>query len=263
MTVDAINSATLLDRAAAVWAESRAARRDALLEVGRLLGAFVLTRLREGDSLTEADRLAAGHTRQHATAAAAGRLGISRDRVNELVATARAVDLLRPGGDLGPLSWGALRPFRRCVERTTGHRQARQQVSATEEWHVKPACLPWAAGLLASAVAGGWDERRVRQELRQRLVRGGTGRPRQRHRSPAEAYTPACHGFEPADPEPFVTLRRVAVLSTPPDLADLLCQLVQQSRDPAAVERLLLERLARRPVCARTGAVGANDPEGD
>lgn len=236
MSQDTINSAALLDRAVAVWNASRAARRDALLEVGRLLRQYLAQRVREDDcgpSTGRTRRSAALNARLRGVTEAARRLRIGTKRVNALIRAAVVADLLRPQGDLGSLPWAALRALEPCL-----HRQG------ADDWDIDPACLPWAAGLLAGAVAGSWTYLRLKAEVQRRRSSRPVGRPRGQRREPLVLLhlDDNDHGGLTGAQQDSEWLR-VATLASPPDLCDLLLDLVERSRDPATVARLLLDRL--------------------
>lgn len=253
------SSGELLDTAVELWTHGRIARRDNLLEVGRLLRKFLVERLREGDCLGERDRLALGIRRDGAIREAAARLGVTGEKVRNLIRTSAAVSLLCLDGVLGRVPYSTLETFGVCVERpwsgytirnTSGGSgrtatSAQVTVAQTEEWAVKPECLGWAAPLFRRAVAEGLERAAVQREIYERLPQGRRGRRRgkvegQESPSPLQpSYANPVHQDHERRPD----ILRVARVGQPQDLADLIARVVLDSRQPETARQLIVERL--------------------
>jgi hypothetical protein len=231
----------LLERAAELYRSGCAGHRDAMLEVGRLLHAYVLAVLAEGDGVPARERYARGLVRDKAVKAAAARLGGDVQAVSRCLCTAMAAELLSAAGNVGSLSWDSLRLFTPFVRRrgTSKAQPGRKGVPASraEEWEVRPAFGTQARRVFAEAVAGGWGPWRVREEtLRVRAaagpIRGGTG---------AYPRRPTLRQQTAVD-----TLRRSAAAAAQGDLVEMLVSLAEKAADPVAVAEQVLERLEER-----------------
>lgn len=250
------DSKTILEQAAGIYLAAGKQYRDAMLQVGRLLHEYVLARLREGDLLNEAERREAGATRSRAVLDAARRLGVRAGRVNELIRTAMAEQLLGEGRGAGDLSYASVRHFgvlvarrrHKEVRRSRAGKAARRpdqpEPSDREVWvareikHGDPKALfrkHVEAGSLAKDIARDLCGMKViyRGTQAQRLGRKRSGFVLEEKQS------------ESQDP---VAMARSA---TPKDLAEWIAALVAESEDPQAVIREL-ENLVRR---------GGNSPQ--
>lgn len=232
--------AGMLDRIRTDWLASRAASRDAKLQTGKALLAYLLACRRHADSLPEARR--GPYARQMLLADIARALNLSCPTVNELIRTAAAVEALSAGGDVGSLSYTSLRWFRLAIERRRGPVRRREDwragaiqdgllaPSQREEWTVRDERF---IGLFRRAVAESWGSDRVREELRGKTKTMPT------------AYRFADEDVEERRSE--VQLRRAVASASPRDAAELLLDVVCSSSAPLAVAEHLLRLVRLRP----------------
>lgn len=233
------DAATLLGCARALYRQSSARHRDALVGCGRVLHRFVLAHVRRGDGKSEYLRLKHEHTRRGATEAAAESLGVENRKVNGLIATAAAVDLLSAGGEVGELCYDTLYNFARFVRRRTGSRDARREggqenPSDVEVWEVKPGFGVSAPRLFARAVEEGFDTVRARREV-VKLFRGSSTSARPLNEGAREG---------PGDGPPLPSRQACARVVSPGDVADMCMDLVRAAADPLAVIARLKALLA-------------------
>jgi len=275
-------SAAILEKVVETWNEGRLARRDNYLRVGRMLREFLLERLREGDQLSERDRLSRSLRRDAAVREAAERLDVTPEKVRGLIRTAAVVELLCLDGVLGKVAYSTLEIFGVCVERPwaglviqNGSQASEGQVplSKTEEWQVKPAALGWSASLFRRVVVEDMRRADVEREVYSRIPQGRRGRRRLPEKGGPRTGTgdaergggrdesspqhsskyrpdPAVLGYSRpddlrADQRERADLFGVARLAPPRDLAELIEKAVLQSRDPEAARREIVERLGR------------------
>ena len=246
--MEALESAELLEKASLLWANCRKQFRDGMLEVGRLLHQFIVARISEATS-TEALRIQQGKTRKGATAAAAKKLGVEVPRINDLIVTAMAADLLS-GGELGNLSWSEVRCFRLTICRNRGgiarsKRDGGKPVIATETWLVRDGLEVSAPQLFHRVVEEGWKIDRVRKEIA-KLVD-----PLKVPSAPAVHHGP--YQVEEVAAKVPVNLTALARECGPKDLAGMIVEMVRNSLDPASVMALVEEMLAESPVGANGG----------
>jgi hypothetical protein len=251
-----VNPAEILDEAASVWATSRAAYARAAVTVGGLLHRYVLACLGAAAGMNEAERCAAGLTRQKITQDAADRLGITRSRVNELCRIWAAADLLASrdatgNPELGALTFASLRCFSCCVRRSRGkHRLRRSRTGdgaeavALESWSVRPDCIDWAQHTFRTAALEGWQKEQVRSELNLRKLPTITLRTQA-----ARDVSLVWRGRNIQVIGPHLpTLHDLAHNAHHRDIADMVAEIVQASRDPQALADLIGQRLARLEV---------------
>ncbi len=236
----------LLSRAVRIWSAAELSRRDASLEVGRLLHAFVIAYLCEGDELLEARRIQEGRTRHKAVCEAAEQLCMDFIKVNWLIATAMAADLLSDKGQLGIIGWGSIKRFVRFVRRQTGTssrngadtlRLGRDvPLSSSEEWEIRPQFVESAPAFFQRAVAEKWTN----LQTRQRVMDLG-GRIEHASRSPrprlsATSPPPGKNGFPVVtNAQALAALKSAVKVGSPQDVAELLFEVVSRAEDPAAV----------------------------
>lgn len=247
----------ILDEVAGLWSHTRAGHRDGMIAVGRRLHAYVEARLAAGSGLNEAQRRAAGATREAATRDAGARLGIPVAKVNELVRVGVAADLLAPPAGWGAASYAFVRALRVLIHRPhKGVPTARTlgddgpPAADKEVWAVRPDALPWAAALVARGVSEGWSEARVAREAR-------------RARFGDSASTDAHGGSAPRPGGPLLSTGAVArILHVAPRTASKMIDsgLLPGWRVPGSDDRraprVEVERLARAhgiPTGARLG----------
>ncbi len=241
-TKAARSSDGILANIVSAWNDENGRHRDKLLDVGRMLMEFIRARLAEGDGLTEWSRRAQGISRRAATKWAATRMGTTRARVNALIRTAAVVDVLGGGRcNLGRVSHSTLHALHVCVERgarakamDSAVRAGSVPISEVDAWSVRADC-PWALELFQRAVKDAMTEKQLYQVLCER------GRARVKEdRAVAEKSAQA---NSPVRTKEGPRVAGASALASPPDLAEMICGMVRNSRDPEAVKALLMKAL--------------------
>jgi len=230
---------SLLVQAERAYRDGEAKYRDTLIATGRLLHAFVLAGLREGDGATDRARHAAGITRCGLVARAAERLGATPLRINHMIHLTAVVDLLSDGGDVGGMGYGALWRFsvfvRRSAEgyrRADGRRDSRRSVSLCETWVVKPDYATAAVELFRRGAREGFTAAQAVAEVG-KLFRGGRkGKSRRLSPKAVRKADNAAAAFARA---------------APGDAADACMRLVLANEDPWQVAQRLIAELQKVP----------------
>lgn len=225
----------ILEEAKDIWCLNKVRSRDARIQVGRLIHQYVYGRLKEFDHLNEEGRLKRGISREKILKEVCAKLGMGKDRVNAILRTAVAVDLLSesPTQDLGTVSYSTLRRIAVLAIRSTVRNSIRrggvdspgQPISDTERWVIKPACDSWAKGFFQEVVRDGWDEKRVREYLFSKIERHRKGAPRR-------------------VPEKKIYSLRDIASGSMRDVAESVADLVKHSDDPDALRELIFEQLS-------------------
>lgn len=223
-TAEILTSALeILEKAAAIYSQSRAEYRDGLLKVGAILHDFVLAHLREGDRLMdqpngEKYRLEGGFTRRRAIHIAEERLRRKPGVIQNWISAAMVVDLLSKDRAVGPLSYGAILLFSRFIQRRIAgikHLNGKRVMpgrlgykpSEGEQWMVRPQFDGRAQTLFQQAVSEEWEFERCRaavlplyDESPSKL--GSTARKRRRKADRGPQGGPASQGAEaPSSPQ--------------------------------------------------------------
>lgn len=213
------------------------AYRDGMVRVGELLHEFVLAYLRQGDGRCDSYRSQQGISRRMAIQMAATALVVRPKLVRDWIAISQVKQLLAPEGQLGSLSYAALRGCRplvmRCIlERRHGTKamsgSSAWVVSARETWLVKP---PEQATrqLFQQILTENWGYVQIKEALRQ------TGTPvAQRPRAARMEMTP----------RNLPNLGQLAQEATTRDLLDMIVSMVQASRKPADLAKAVIGRLS-------------------
>jgi hypothetical protein len=222
----------LLQEASSLFSVSRKDYRNAMLRVGGLLHRFILARVSEGKGMTNYGRIGKNCCRYRAVEEAAARLDVSKRRICELIHTNRMVELLGNGDPVGNLSWHTLRLFNVFVQRPSVRQGDRDQTKR-EQWVLRDKIGEKGRDLFLKAVSG-----EIRQIDLEKMVR-------ELSRGLAAQYGPhvcyynrektvrrnAEHKKENSTLDP----RKLASLSTPPDLIHLLSDMICSSQDPLSV----------------------------
>lgn len=230
-------SGDLLEQAKALYLSGVAAYRDALLDVGRLLHQFVLARLEEGDGLSEESRFKARLTRRAVVETAATALGVNRQRVNNLIVTAMAADLLG-GGIVGDMGIQAIYRFRVYVRRRHGlrgvdaGRRNGPPVSDMERWEIKPGFEKKAKAEFERAVTQGYTQ----LDAKMAADKSGAAKPTMSRRKNPFRSDERATAVE--------TVRKSAKQASPGDVADLCMEIIGATADPRATALALQARLA-------------------
>jgi hypothetical protein len=210
---------SLLDRAAALLPTVRRNHRDGMVEVGNVLHDYV--RVRVGSPPRFQDRV-------RAVSDAAARLGLSRQRVIQLLHTAAVVRVLGPPG---AMTFSPLQFFQVLLVRAPHYKSERDCRDRPEVWELREEYAAWAPGVYARAAREGWDAKAVRSVVFSRTkLRGRPGRPRK----------PDGSSLFPPD-----SLLSMARRATPADLADLIYTLVLATDDPNATASTVTTRLSQ------------------
>lgn len=127
-----------------------------------MLRQYVELRLSAGDGLSEVERIRVGASRQAATKDAAKGLRMSQLRVNELIRTAAAADLLGP---VGHLSYSCVRWLRLLVFRAIPERTRTKADQWREVWVIRKAYSESAHAFVAQAVKEQWTEAQLKAGL--------------------------------------------------------------------------------------------------
>lgn len=188
-------------------------------KVGGLLRQFVLGRLLIADGLREAERISRGLTREKSVALAARALGVTQEKVNDLMRVAAAVELLAGEGGTGKLGYAALRTLSRLVKRNCPGQAVRRApgdegLAPSSRESYATTCPPETASrLFREAADAGWLEGACRQRLRGLGVL--TAPP-----------GPGRHGCRPKHLDGLVDFAASAI---PKDLADMVMALIARS----------------------------------
>lgn len=217
----------ILAAARAAWFASRSASRDSQLTVGRLLRRYILARIAETDGMNEADRVASGNSREDAISAISLALSVTRSRVNQLIHLSAVVDLLSDGGNVGELSYSAIRAMRSLVRRRRGKivrsrkRKDRPFLpSSREEW----------------VIAGGADAADDAIRIFRRAVDEGLSVAEiQPMLSATSSKRPPARRCFPSDKPVSFDLHAIARTASPRDFAEMLIEAVAAAADPEAV----------------------------
>lgn len=222
----------LLREAEAAWARVREDYARGCLAVGRLLRRYVMARAREADRLPECQRLERELTRERAVEDAAARLRLPVRRCNEMLRVAGAVEVLAEDGDIGRLSWDALRYLSILAERmgrvcrTKRPGEGETLPSEGEAWRPRQIAGHDPQHFFRRAVREDWTGERIREAMRRVPVPRKGPSPRQRPLAPLE-------------------ILRTARAAHPRDLAEMVLALIEANPEAAEVTRVVLSRLQR------------------
>lgn len=231
-------SKALLQLAEQIWSREKIRHRNVMIQVGGILQQFIVERVQQGDGLNEAEQIAQRLRREQAIAEASKCLHLDNHRLNELITVHAVVSLLSaPSGDIGQLSYSALRWFRVAVQRTKGilcrarvKKPGEIWPSEREVWRIRSGLEEKAKNLFQRAVAEGWNEGKIRKALAEaKLVQD---RPS------------VCLNFNPDTKKIFnpITASKVA---TPKDVTEMVVEMIENSSDPESVVYLLEQELKK------------------
>lgn len=258
----------ILEEIIRTYTAGRLGYRDAMLRVGKLIGDYVRAVLLSSVGLNIQERIDQEKTRAKAILAVAKGLDVSLTKVSALVRCYGASVALTGGtGEVGGLSYSAIRSFAVCVRcqavQTTVRNRERataETLAKVEDWEVKTG-YDWAPELFRQAREEAWTDKQVRDRL------DATNRTR-RFRSPASTSTkyvlqPAGHvatrNMTPKEIDEYVSGRPGAPLvsnvpapdligvvknGSPHDAAEVIANVVRMASDPEALARSLMAELA-------------------
>lgn len=228
----------LLERIDTLWAQTRTQYRDRMLRIGKMLHEYVLLRLKEGDLLGCVERARKGITRSCIVETLASRLNTGAPKINEVIRAAMGVELLSKDGNIGDLSYSCFRYLyliieRKYIPREQIHRRVGNVTpgaippSSREQWRIRPGMEQKARALFAKAVEGSWKASKFLEEFRSL-----------RHPEKRKCYDWASFGSS----DHFDWLR-AARESSPRDVAEMITKMIEQSKSPDMVTRILLNVL--------------------
>lgn len=252
-----LSESQILEEIVKTYTAGRLGYRDAMLRVGKLIGDYVRAVLMSSVGMNIQDRIDSGKTRASATLNVSKVLGISLSKVSGMVRCYQAATVLSGGsGDVGGLSYSAIRSFAVCVRRRVVQSSVRSRASATEEalaaaetWDVRIG-YGWAVGLFAQARTEGWTDVEVRRRLKEagracrvRTKSVGTSAsvPSGRTVTAREVAEIVARRTMPTTMPDLVGVVRNG---SPRDAAEAIAQLVRESSDPGALSRHLIDELS-------------------
>jgi hypothetical protein len=138
------------------------------------------------------------------------------------------VELLATDGQLGDLSFSAIRSFVPAIRRKRGDKKQRYPgrnvpFSVLEEWEIKPELQNKAIPLFSEAVANSWFSRRIARELSAAMPSGRRTREKEGPQV-EQQFHKNC---------------------SPGDLAEIVIEMVNQSIDPRTAASALMARLSK------------------
>lgn len=230
-----------LDGIVTLWTSARKGYAREMIEVGNLLRQYLVDLLRAGEGMTEEQRMKANIRREVYTQAAATRLGVIRQKINELIRTSAVVELLSDKGYTGNLSYGAIRWFRALIQRRRGCvKRTLTDDGLTlverEEWVIK---ISGSTNLFRKAVNENWNEPTVRENVK--ALAGTTRKPtalviRKGQTQPMRT--------DLLGKRPTMDLAASIKGASPRDAADIIVDLIKGSISPDALAQAIRDKLS-------------------
>ena len=235
-------SAGLIARAQEIYRSASENFRDSMLELGRVLRDYVIARAKEATGLTRKYRCKLRLTREAFIEQAAQDLRMRPWAVNELIKTAAAFDLLvPPGTDLGTISYSSLRPMgalaRRPAEPIRIDRDLEEghlELADKEVWKVNPDVgEEKARALYAQCLRERWTYATSLKKMKSYFRKERKGRPPKGVSTIARTERPQKDAMD--------VMTAISHKASARDLADLILRMIEESPDPEAVRRALLD----------------------
>lgn len=175
------SSTDILSQIKLLWGNTRAKYRDGMIELGRLIVQYIRSRFRDAVTMNESERVKAGITRYAILKRVMSELGLSNTKVNEIIRTGAAADLLTDG-NYGTLSYSSFRTMRVLIYRSNKGKQLRRvkirhnegytergptiEPDQVEIWEIKTAVKDVAKPFVLRAISEGWTDKQLRENIK-------------------------------------------------------------------------------------------------
>lgn len=235
-------SESLIQEAERIWRASREFYRDSTIKIGRLLQQIIIFRLKQADGKTVKERLNNRLTRESTVVEVADRLKIKKRHAYEMIRVSIVVDLF---GNPGKLTYSTLREFtvliqrRKCKIIQRRNKKSSDEVlpSESEVWEIKtPINDINLREVYNRAVVENWESKYTKKFIDRNIIinRGKSGQGLN------DGSKISQNKLEFDDRTPLL---KVAIMSDPKDLVDMVLNMIKVCPRAEEFKRLLLQKI--------------------